>query len=163
MLFFFKLLTFVYLGLINFVHSAELTFEVGGKFQVTHFYQISPDYSFMTVKNNWTMTTNTPQIAYGNCSGIIKTKLKEQVYDLMCNGKHKEHQFFAAFDYQAFGDVLSASTSEFTWISGTGPWKELVGVKCLGALVQLGEEHYIWKGKCNVSKGAFDRFSNYTK
>ena len=65
--------------------------------------------------------------------------------------------------YKATGDVLTAGTSEFSWISGTGPWSELVGVKCLGALVQLGEEHYIWKGKCNVSEKTFERFSNFTE
>ena len=61
----------------------------------------------------------------------------------------------------AKGDVQSASTSEYTFLSGSGPWKELVGVKCLGALIQLGEENYIWRGKCNVSDNTFDRFINY--
>ena len=141
--------------------SAELIFEVGGKFHVTHFYQIDPNYNFMTIKNTWTMTTNTPYVGYGNCSGTIKTKSQKQVYDLVCHGKFKEGEFFAAFDYSAKGDVQSASTSEYTFLSGSGPWKELVGVKCLGALIQLGEENYIWRGKCNVSDNTFDRFINY--
>ena len=156
------LLTFLNLFFFNSLYSAQLIFEVGGKFEVTHFYQVSSDYSFMTIQNSWTMTTNTPHVAYGTCSGIVKTKSKEQIYDLMCNGKYKDYQFFAAFDYRASGDVLTAGTSEFSWISGTGPWSELVGVKCLGALVQLGQEHYIWKGKCNVSEKTFERFSNFT-
>ena len=143
------------------VKSAELIFEVGGKFHVTHFYQIDPNYNFMTIKNTWTMTTNTPYVGYGNCSGTIKTKSQKQVYDLVCHGKFKEGEFFAAFDYSAKGDVQSASTSEYTFLSGSGPWKELVGVKCLGALIQLGEENYIWRGKCNVSDNTFDRFINY--
>ena len=141
--------------------SAELIFEVGGKFHVTHFYQIDPNYNFMTIKNTWTMTTNTPYVGYGNCSGTIKTKSQKQVYDLVCHGKFKEGEFYAAFDYSAKGDVQSASTSEYTFLSGSGPWKELVGVKCLGALIQLGEENYIWRGKCNVSDNTFDRFINY--
>ena len=141
--------------------SAELIFEVGGKFHVTHFYQIDPNYNFMTIKNTWTMTTNTPYVGYGNCSGTIKTKSQKQVYDLVCHGKFKEGEFFAAFDYSAKGDVQSASTSEYTFLSGSGPWKELVGVKCLGALIQLGEENYIWRGKCNVSDNTFNRFINY--
>ena len=141
--------------------SAELIFEVGGKFHVTHFYQINPNYNFMTIKNTWTMTTNTPYVGYGNCSGTIKTKSQKQVYDLVCHGKFKEGEFFAAFDYSAKGDVQSASTSEYTFLSGSGPWKELIGVKCLGALIQLGEENYIWRGKCNVSDDTFDRFINY--
>ena len=128
---------------------------------MTHFYQIDPNYNFMTIKNTWTMTTNTPYVGYGNCSGTIKTKSKKQVYDLVCHGKFKEGEFFAAFDYSAKGDVQSASTSEYTFLSGSGPWKELVGVKCLGALIQLGEENYIWRGKCNVSDNTFDRFINY--
>ena len=140
---------------------AELIFEVGGKFHVTHFYQIDPNYNFMTIKNTWTMTTNTPYVGYGNCSGTIKTKSQKQVYDLVCHGKFKEGEFYAAFDYSAKGDVQSASTSEYTFLSGSGPWKELVGVKCLGALIQLGEENYIWRGKCNVSDNTFDRFINY--
>ena len=141
--------------------SAELIFEVGGKFHVTHFYQIDPNYNFMTIKNTWTMTTNTPYVGYGNCSGTIKTKSQKQVYDLVCHGKFKEGEFYAAFDYSAKGDVQSASTSEYTFLSGSGPWKELVGVKCLGALIQLGEENYIWRGKCNVSDNTFNRFINY--
>ena len=141
--------------------SAELIFEVGGKFHVTHFYQIDPNYNFMTIKNTWTMTTNTPYVGYGNCSGTIKTKSQKQVYDLVCHGKFKEGEFYAAFDYSAKGDVQSASTSEYTFLSGSGPWKELVGIKCLGALIQLGEENYIWRGKCNVSDNTFNRFINY--
>ena len=144
-----------------YVGAAELIFEVGGKFHVTHFYQIDPNYNFMTIKNTWTMTTNTPYVGYGNCSGIIKTKLQKQVYDLVCHGKFKEGEFYAAFDYSAKGDVQSASTSEYTFLSGSGPWKELVGVKCLGALIQLGEENYIWRGKCNVSDNTFNKFINY--
>ena len=143
------------------LNAAELIFEVGGKFHVTHFYQIDSNYNFMTIKNTWTMTTNTPYVGYGNCSGTIKTKSQKQVYDLVCHGKFKEGEFYAAFDYSAKGDVQSASTSEYTFLSGSGPWKELVGVKCLGALIQLGEENYIWRGKCNVSDNTFDRFINY--
>ena len=56
------------------LNAAELIFEVGGKFHVTHFYQIDSNYNFMTIKNTWTMTTNTPYVGYGNCSGTIKTK-----------------------------------------------------------------------------------------
>ena len=144
-----------------YLNAAELIFEVGGKFHVTHFYQIDPNYNFMTIKNTWTMTTNTPYVGYGNCSGTIKTKSQKQVYDLVCHGKFKEGEFYAAFDYSAKGDVQSASTSEYTFLSGSGPWKELVGVKCLGALIQLGEENYIWRGKCNVSDNTFNRFINY--
>ncbi len=145
------------------INAAELIFEVGGKFHVTHFYQIDPNYNFMTIKNTWTMTTNTPYVGYGNCSGTIKTKSQIQVYDLVCHGKFKEGEFFAAFDYSSKGDVQSASTSEYTFLSGSGPWKELVGIKCLGALIQLGEENYIWRGKCNVTDETFDKFINYKK
>ena len=74
------LFTFLNLYFFNPLYSAQLTFEVGGKFEVTHFYQVSPDYSFMTIQNSWTMTTNSPHVAYGTCSGIVKTKSKDQTF-----------------------------------------------------------------------------------
>ena len=155
------LLSFIVLSPISF--AAQLIMNVGGTYKYHGSYHVDKENLFITYQNFWTMTTNTPYVGYGNCSGTIKTKSQIQVYDLVCHGKFKEGEFFAAFDYSSKGDVQSASTSEYTFLSGSGPWKELVGIKCLGALIQLGEENYIWRGKCNVTDETFDKFINYKK
>ena len=47
----------------------------------------------MTIQNSWAITTNSPHVAFGICSGIVKTKSKDQIYDLMCIGKYKNYEF----------------------------------------------------------------------
>ena len=114
----------------------------------------------MTYQNFWTMTTNTPHVFKGNCSGIIKINAGNQVNDIMSYGKNGEYYWYAAFNELAKGD-MGASISGFTIISARGPFEELIGQKCMGAYIDLEDQHYIWKGVCNIPDKTFERILNY--
>ena len=92
---------------------------------------------------------NTPHVFKGNCSGIIKINAGNQVNDIMCHGKNGEDYWYAAFNEIAKGD-MQAATSGFTIIAAKGLFEELIGQKCMGAYIELEDQHYIWKGVCNI-------------
>ena len=75
------LLSFLFIILTSISFSAKLTMDVGGTYKFHGTYQVDEKNLFMTYQNFWTMTTNTPHVAYGTCSGTVKTKSKEQIYD----------------------------------------------------------------------------------
>ena len=66
------LLSFLFITLTSISFSAKLTMDVGGTYKFYGTYQVDEKNLFMTYQNFWTMTTNTPHVFKGNCSGIIK-------------------------------------------------------------------------------------------
>ena len=74
--------------------------------------------------------------------------------------KNGEDYWYAAFNEIAKDD-MEASTSGFTIISARGPFEELIGQKCMGVYIELEDQHYIWKGVCNIPDKTFERILNY--
>ena len=115
------LLSFLFIILTSISFSAKLTMDVGGTYKFHGTYQVDEKNLFMTYQNFWTMTTNTPHVFKGNCSGIIKINAGNQVNDIMCHGKNGEDYWYAAFNEIAKGD-MQAATSGFTIIEAKGPF-----------------------------------------
>ena len=149
---------FIVLSSISF--TAQLTMDVGGTYKYHGTYQVDKENLFITYQNFWTMTTNTPHVFQGDCSVIIKFKSGNQVNDIMCHGKNKDAYWHASFNDIAKGE-LGAATSGFTIVSAKGPFEELIGQKCMGAYIELEDQHYIWKGVCNIPDKTFERILNY--
>ena len=67
--------------------------------------------------------------------------------------------------------TFDAAVGNFTIVSGSGRWKEVVGVKCIGAYSQITpfengtfkNATAMWKGKCDVADKTLDRLINYKK
>ena len=154
------LLSFLLIILSTISFSAKLTMDVGGTYKFHGTYQVDEKNLFMTYQNFWTMTTNTPHVFKGNCSGTIKFNSGNQVNDIMCYGKNGDNYWYAAFNELAKGE-MGASTSGFTIVAAKGPFEELIGQKCMGAYIELEDQHYIWKGVCNIPDKTFERILNY--
>ena len=64
---------------------------------------------------------------------------------------------------------VDAAVENFTIVSGSGRWKEVVGVKCIGAYSQIAPFEIgtlenataMCKGKCDVADKTLDRLINY--
>lgn len=59
----------------------------------------------MTYQNFWTMTTNTPHVFKGNCSGIIKINEGNQINDIMCHGKNGNNYWYTALSELIKGEM----------------------------------------------------------
>ena len=107
------------------------------------------------------------------CQGIAEIISGVTTSNVMCkyteqNGDTNFIQFKSTGD----SDASTQGTQTFTFISGTGRWKELVGQKCIGATSslftkELGEgiieDKFMWVGKCEVPDTTLERVKNYNK
>ena len=55
----------------------------------------------------------------------------------------------------------TASVVNFYIKHGTGPFTELIGVKCTAAYVPIQDNHFLYKVKCNVPDAGFERMLNF--
>ena len=58
---------------------------------------------------------------------------------------------------------VGSNVASFVCLGGQGPFVELAGIVFLGAYLDMGEGHFIWKGKANISDVAFKRINDYVK
>ena len=77
----------------------------------------------------------------------------QQEQNIMCEIRNKYGKF-NWINNKAKGDAGAAAgnanTQHFIIVGGDGVWKDFIGVKCLGAYFGMPENHFTWKGKCNV-------------
>ena len=118
------LLSILFIVLSSISFTAQLTMDVWGTYKYHGTYQVDKENLFITYQNFWTMTTNTPHVFQGDCSGIIKFKSGNQVNDIMCHGKNKDAYWHASFNDIAKGE-LGAATSGFTIVSAISSSTEL--------------------------------------
>ena len=154
------------------LNSAELKFEAYG-YSSSEIINISDQHIFYHYSDRFIFTTNKGISGDGNCRGIVEVVKGKQSSNLVCkarekNGDTHHTQFKAIANY----DSSTQGTQTFTYLSGEGRWKELVGEKCIGASSSLNskivgneryEETYMWVGKCNIPNVSLERFTNYKK
>ena len=71
--------------------------------------------------------------------------------------------YFKKIKGNFFENIVGSNVLSFVCIGGQGPFLELVGIIFLGAYLDMGEGHLIWKGKANISDVAFKRINEYIK
>ena len=154
------------------LNSAELKFEAYG-YSSSEIFNISDQHIFYHYSDRFIFTTNTGISGEGNCKGIVEVVNGQQSSNLVCKGREENGdihhtQFKAIANY----DSSTQGTQTFTYLSGEGRWKELVGQKCIGASSSINsktggnetyEETYMWVGKCNIPDASLERFINYKK
>lgn len=152
--------------------SAQLKFEAYG-YSSSEIFNISDQHIFYHYSDRFIFTTNAGISGEGNCKGIVEVVNGQQSSNLVCkareeNGDTHHTQFKAISNY----DSSTQGTQTFTYLSGEGRWKELVGQKCIGASSSINskivgnetyEETYMWVGKCNIPDASLERFINYKK
>ena len=136
-----------------YVHSAELTIEGSGTEETASIFNYGGDKLFIVWKANFQNKSNLGVISVGNCGGTIQILNGQQIQNIMCENRNKygKYQWVTG---KARGDAGAgdgnANVQHFDIVGGDGVWKDFVGVKCYGAYFGLPENHFTWKGKCNV-------------
>ena len=86
----------------------------------------------------------------------------------MCEGSDSQGEKII-WEFNSGKGTIDAAVGNFIIVSGSGRWKEVVGVKCIGAYSQITpfkngtiqNANAMWKGKCNVADNTLGRLINY--
>lgn len=155
-------------------HSFAADFEVTmtGKAEYPYFKEYEKDKIFLLYKNEAQYTTNTAMFGsqFGAASiEFIDGKQTQNLFSTWKDSYGNEGYFKSVpskvkkIKGNLLGDRVGSNVASFICIGGEGPFEELAGIVFLGAYLDMGEGHFIWKGKANISDKAFNAINNYIK
>ena len=155
-------------------HSFAANFEVTmtGKAEYPYFKEYEKDKIFLLYKNEAQYTTNTAMFGsqFGAASiEFIDGKQTQNLFSTWKDSYGNEGYFKSVpskvkkIKGNILGDRVGSNVASFICIGGEGPFEELAGIVFLGAYLDMGEGHFIWKGKANISDKAFNAINNYIK
>ena len=155
-------------------HSFAADFEVTmtGKAEYPYFKEYEKDKIFLLYKNEAQYTTNTAMFGsqFGAASiEFIDGKQTQNLFSTWKDSYGNEGYFKSVpskvkkIKGNLLGDRVGSNVASFICIGGEGPFEELAGIVFLGAYLDMGEGHFIWKGKANISDKAFNAINNYVK
>ena len=155
-------------------HSFAADFEVTmtGKAEYPYFKEYEKDKIFLLYKNEAQYTTNTAMFGsqFGAASiEFIDGKQTQNLFSTWKDSYGNEGYFKSVpskvkkIKGNILGDRVGSNVASFICIGGEGPFEELAGIVFLGAYLDMGEGHFIWKGKANISDKAFNAINNYIK
>ena len=142
--------------------SAEFTYEAMGKELRKNIIQ-SPNSQtiYMLYTNTAVYTSNTKYFGPGICSGIQKIEDGLLSADILCENKSGKYLWYPVFNVKNIDPTDTASVINFVIKHGTGPFVELIGVKCTAAYVPIQDDHFLYKAKCNMPDASFERMLNF--
>ena len=155
-------------------HSFAANFEVTmtGKAEYPYFKEYEKDKIFLLYKNEAQYTTNTAMFGSQFGAASIEFIDGKQTQNLFSTWKdsYGNEGYFKSVSSKVkkikgniLGDRVGSNVASFICIGGEGPFEELAGIVFLGAYLDMGEGHFIWKGKANISDKAFNAINNYIK
>ena len=155
-------------------HSFAADFEVTmtGKAEYPYFKEYEKDKIFLLYKNEAQYTTNTAMFGSQFAAASIEFIDGKQTQNLFSTWKdsYGNEGYFKSVSSKVkkikgniLGDRVGSNVASFICIGGEGPFEELAGIVFLGAYLDMGEGHFIWKGKANISDKAFNAINNYIK
>ena len=146
-------LTLLFLILsINKIIGADFTIDGSGIEETSSIFTYDKGKIFLIWKANFQNENNLGVLSVGNCGGTIHIINGKQDQNIMCEVRNKYGKF-NFINNKASGDNAgtgNANRQQFTIVGGDGVWKDFIGVKCFGAYFGMPENHFTWKGKCNV-------------
>ncbi len=146
-------LTLLFLILsINKMIGADFTIDGSGIEETSSIFTYDEGKIFLIWKANFQNENNLGVLSVGNCGGTIHIINGKQDQNIMCEVRNKYGKF-NFINNKASGDNAgtgNANRQQFTIVGGDGIWKDFIGVKCFGAYFGMPENHFTWKGKCNV-------------
>ena len=154
------------------VNSALFTYEVMGTSK-SKVFSVSENRIYVDYSNESIVSSSIGVYGISECQGIAEIISGVTTSNVMCKYTEQNGDTnFIQFKSTCVSDASTQGTQTFTFISGTGRWKELVGQKCIGATSslftkELGEgiieDKFMWVGKCEVSDTTLERVKNYKK
>ena len=153
---------FIYIFYSFKLTSAEFTYEAMGKEQRSDIIK-SPNGEtiYMLYTNTAVYTSNTKYFGPGICSGIQKVENGLLNADILCENKSGKYLWYPVFNVKNLDPADTTSVINFDIKHGTGPFTELIGVKCTAAYVPIQDNHFLYKAKCNVPDASFERMLNF--
>ena len=155
----------IYAFLFTTIVSAEtLKLSFGGKQKISNVIQFPNNTGMMF---NWTsentFTSNTHLFGSSICSGAMRLGGDGQIQNqyIVCEAT-SQNGFKVWLLFDDPGGDITAEVNPFKVTNGTGPWKETIGAKCLGALRTVyNEDYYLFDASCNLTKASYDRINNF--
>ena len=166
-----KIYVIFFFFLINFkVISAEIIFDYYGFYKWDQIIDINKERRFVLFNTKGIGNSNTGVQTTGGCYGFLEyiKGITNKSYSIC---KLEEGNGDATFfEMKTETGEAEAGITPFKIIEGTGRWKELVGVDCLGAFSMIKgfdknmkNASILFKAKCEISSTTLERFKNYQK
>ncbi len=138
-------------------------------YSVDKIFELSESKQVWYWHNKGILTTSFGINAKSQCRGtsrLVNSEMTEQVF--ICEAIDSEGEKFIT-EFNSLKGNDTAGVQKFSIVSGTGRWKEVIGVQCKGAYSQitpfedgtLSNATSMWKGKCDVADSTLDRLINY--
>ena len=157
---------------LSYLFSAEFEATITGKYEYPYFKEYEEGKIFMLYKNEGQFTTNTAMFGKQVAAASIEFIDGQQTQTLFATWKdsYGNEGYFKSVPSKVKkikGNLLEnrvgSNVASFVCLGGQGPFAELGGIVFLGAYLDMGEGHFIWKGKANISDVAFKRINDYIK
>ena len=157
---------------LSYLFSAEFEATITGKYEYPYFKEYEEGKIFMLYKNEGQFTTNTAMFGKQVAAASIEFIDGQQTQTLFATWKdsYGNEGYFKSVPSKVKkikGNLLEnrvgSNVASFVCLGGQGPFAELGGIVFLGAYLDMGEGHFIWKGKANISDVAFKRINEYIK
>ena len=165
-------LSFLFTFLTSLINSAEFRMDAYG-YDKSKLYTLSENNIYVDYSNDAIVLTSTGISGTAICDGVIEIVNDRSTSNIMCELTEKNGDTaFMHFKQKSGAAIATEGTQQFTFVAGTGRWKELVGQKCISANSPVVsnkvsedkyEGRYIWTGKCNVTDATLERVVNYKK
>lgn len=150
--------------------SGQIIFDYYGFYNWDKIVDINKDRRFVVFNTNGIGTSNIGVETTGGCDGFLeyfKEEIDKSYYICKLEEGNGDATFFQMKTQTGEAD---AGITPFTIIEGTGRWKELVGVSCLGAFSMIKgfdknmkNASIVFKAKCKIPDTSFERLKAYKK
>ena len=165
-------ITIHFLFFLSSLSAAEFEITLTGKYEYPYVKEYEKGKIFMLYKNDGQFTTNTSMFGKQVAAASIEFIDGQQTQNVFAEWKdsYGNEGYFKSVPSKVKkikGNLLEnrvgSNVASFICLGGEGPFVELAGIVFLGAYLDMGEGHFIWKGKANISDVAFKRINDYVK
>ena len=169
MKFFLILIQFLFLSCS---FAAEFEITLTGKYEYPYFKEYEKGKIFMLYKNDGQFTTNTSMFGKQVAAASIEFIDGQQTQNVFATWKdsYGNEGYFKSVPSKVkkikvnlLENRVDSNVASFVSLGGQEPFAELGGIVFLEAYLDMGEGHFIWKGKANISDEAFKRINDYIK
>ena len=169
--YFFINLIFMIYFLIKQASSAQFEMSVTGTDNYLHNLDIKDTQSFIVYENKFQFTTNTIIYGFGKCVGTIEMTNGQQDQNIICQFKDNKKNIGYMRSVPAseknikelqIGKIIGTSIAYWEWVSGTGPFSELIGLKIPCAYFAMEESNWMSKCKFEISDNSMKRINGVT-
>ena len=165
------LVCFIFIFFVSFVNASNvLMYDAYGYYNYEKVYNINENRKYIIYSNQAVVLTDLGITGDSNCHGIQEFENGKSLdANVMCH--YRERNGDEAFlHFKTVSGQEDVRTNSFKIISGTGRWKHILGIKCIGATARISEfkngyrnAAFEWKGKCIIPDKKYIKFKNYKK